>query len=105
MWSMRSATSSRSCTERWSGRRSPATVAVCHRPAIGGRRRSGSKGSVTGSVALVPLLPPRVAAVVVSVLFPEPGLVAGHQRQPADPLGALPEVQVRHEEPDRPAVL
>src|SRR3954465_16066657 len=57
------------------------------------------------SVALVALLEPGVAAVVVAVLLPEPGPVVRHQLEPGDPLGGLPEVQVRHQQPDRPAVL
>src|SRR3954471_1793410 len=57
------------------------------------------------SVALVPLFLPRVAAVVVAVALPEPGLVVVEQTQPGDPLGALPEVQVRHQQPGRAAVL
>src|SRR5215218_9646008 len=99
MCSIRSATSSRSCTDRASGRRTPATVAMCHLVAVGGRRRSGANGSVT----LVSLLAPGVAAVVVPVLLPEAGLIARQQRELVNPLGALPEVQVRHQQPDRPA--
>ena len=57
------------------------------------------------SVAPVPLLPPRVAVVVVAVALPEAGLVLQRQRQAADPLRALPEVQVRDEQPRRAAVL
>src|SRR5215213_8232825 len=98
MWSIRSWTSSRSFTERWIGRRTPATIAVRQAP-VGA---SGTPApSRPASVTLVPLLPPRVAAVVVAVLLPEPGLVPGHEGEPADPLGALPEIQVRHQQPDR----
>src|SRR4051794_5409631 len=103
MWSMRSAMSRRSSTERWIGRRTPATVAVRHPP----RGASGTPAPSTSacSVTLIPLLPPRVAQVVVAVLLPEAGLVAGHQRELGDPLRALPEVEVRDEQPDRAAVL
>ena len=38
-------------------------------------------------------------------MLPEPGLVAGHHDQPANPLRALPEVEVRHEQPGRSAML
>ena len=58
------------------------------------------------SVAPVALLPPRVAVVVVAVGLPEAGLVGARVSvQPAHPLGALPEVQVRDEQPRRAAVL
>ena len=42
---------------------------------------------------------------VVAVLLPEAGLVLVAQLEPAHPLGALPEVEVRHEQPRRAAVL
>src|SRR5215207_6479188 len=58
-----------------------------------------------GSVTLVALLAPRVAAVVVAELLPEPRLVAFEQREAAQPLRALPEVQVRDEQPRRPTML
>src|SRR6476661_9643108 len=98
---MRSWTSSRSSTERWIGRRTPETVAVRQPP----RGASGTPAPRTsaGSVTLVPLLSPGVAEIVVPVLLPEPGLVAGHEGQLAHPLRALPEVQVRHQQPDRAA--
>src|SRR4051794_22438611 len=102
---MRSWTSSRSSTDRWIGRRTPETVAVRQPPrgasATPGPRTAPSRGSVT----LVPLLTPGVAQVVVPVLLPEPGLVARHQCQPADPLRALPEVEVGHQQPDGATVL
>src|SRR3954467_2330392 len=101
---MRSWTSSRSSTERWIGRRTPETVAV-RQPPRGASGTPGPRMAPSGSVTLVPLLPPGVAEVVVPVLLPEAGLVARHQRQLADPLRALPEVEVRHQEPDGAAVL
>src|SRR3954447_5624898 len=58
-----------------------------------------------GSITLVTLLFPRVTAVVIAVLLPEPGLVVVEERQPGDPLGALPEVQVGYEQPYGAAVL
>ena len=57
------------------------------------------------SVARVPLLEPWVAVVVVAVALPEARLVVVAQLQPAHPLRALPEVEVRHEQPRRAAVL
>src|SRR5258708_7147272 len=54
-------------------------------------RRARDRGQ---SVALVTLLAPRVAVVVVAELFPEAMAVAGHQVQAGDPLSGLPEVQV-----------
>src|SRR3954454_1853423 len=103
MWSMRSAMSSRSSTERWIGRGTPATVAVRHPP----RGASGTPAPSTSAalVTLVPLLPPRVAQVVVAVLLPEARVVARHQRELADPLGALPEGEVRDDHPHGAAVL
>src|SRR5207253_4869283 len=53
----------------------------------------------------VALFAPGVAAHVVAVLLPETGTVAVHELEPAEPLGALPEVQVGHEQAQRPAVL
>src|SRR5262245_40127705 len=46
----------------------------------------------------VPLLLPRIGVVVVPVLLPEPRLVLGGELQPPEPLGALPEVALGHEE-------
>src|SRR3712207_9214887 len=66
--------------------------------------RSGSPGPwrAASSVAAVPLLEPWVPAIVVAERLPEPRLVEPGQREPAEPLGALPEVQVGHQQPDRP---
>src|SRR3954453_21440768 len=101
-WSIRSCTSSRSSTERWIGRRTPETVAVRQPP----RGASGTPAPRTsGLVTLVPLLAPGVTEVVVAVLLPEPGLVAGEERQLAHPLRVLPEVEVRHQQRARAAVL
>src|SRR3954451_20217451 len=96
------------------GRRTRATVAVRHAPVGAAVPPSGEDGWVMtpsrggrgpSSVTLVPLLLPRVAAVVVAVLLPEAGLVPLHHRDPADPLGALAEVEGGHQPPHRPAVL
>src|SRR5207248_9234057 len=69
------------------------------------RRGARRPGRAARSVARVPLLSPRVAVVVVAVGLPEAGLVLLAQLEPAHPFGALPEVEVRDEEPRRPAVL
>jgi hypothetical protein len=57
------------------------------------------------SVARVPLLSPWIAVDVVAVGLPEPGLVVIHQPQTPHPLRALPEIQVRNEEPSGASVL
>ena len=62
---------------------------------------SATRARRATSVAPVPLLPPRIAVVVVAVALPEAGLVIVAQCQPAHPLRALPEVEVRHEQPCR----
>src|SRR5690349_1525231 len=53
----------------------------------------------------VALFLPVVGFVVVAVALPETGLVDGEQLEPAQPLGALPEVARRDDEPQRPPVL
>src|SRR5947209_15211801 len=57
------------------------------------------------SVAPVALLTPRVSAVVVAEALPEAGLVTLADLEPAHPFRALPEVQVRDEQPCGTAVL
>src|SRR4051794_35013580 len=79
-------------TDRSVGCSTARTTAVRHPP-------DGAR-----SVTLVPLLEPRVAEVVVAVALPEPLLVVLHERQPGDPLRALPEVEPRDEQPHRAAV-
>src|SRR5215218_464614 len=104
MWSMRSATSSRSRTPCGTGWSIATTRAVRH-PPRGATGPPAPSGAGSGSVTLVALLAPWVTAVVVAVLLPEPPAVPRTQRDPADPLGALPEVEVRHEQPDGASVL
>src|ERR1700760_503049 len=75
---------------------------------IAARRRSfGSSRSFAGvvSVPVEPLLEPGVAALVIAVHLPEPGLVVIEQRDLRDPFGRLPEVQVRDDHPHRTPVL
>src|SRR4051812_41022473 len=75
-------------------RRISSTSARCHGPV-------GTGASVTG----VALLEPWIAAVVVAVLLPEPGLVVVEQGQLGDPLGGLPEVQVGDQQAGGTAVV
>src|SRR4051812_10590837 len=56
-------------------------------------------------VAPVPLFLPRVAEQVIAVGLPEPRLVLVLQLEPAHPLRALPEIEMRHEQPSGSAVL
>src|SRR3954470_17839009 len=57
------------------------------------------------SVALITLFKPGVSAVVVSERLPEARLIGFHEVQPAHPLRALPEIQVRDEQAGGAAVL
>src|SRR5262249_60356889 len=59
----------------------------------------GEAAASAALVAPIPLFLPRITAVVVAVGLPEPGLVVVEELQPANPLGALPEVEVRDEQP------
>src|SRR6476659_6271623 len=97
-----------SAARRRAGRR-------CVRASRAGRARCSerrpSRGSTqrreraATSVARVPLFFPRVTVVLVAVALPEARLVLGPQLDAADPLRALPEVEVRNEQPRGPAVL
>src|SRR3989454_499998 len=55
--------------------------------------------------APIPLFLPGIASHVVAVLLPEAGHVLIDQREAPYPLRALPEIQVRHQQPGGPAVL
>src|SRR5262245_46411882 len=89
---------------RRSGHPTRAPRARCSSSALS-RRRASPLARSASSVASVPLLFPRVAVHVVAVGLPEAGLVVVAQLEPAHPLGALPEVEVRNEQPRGPAVL
>src|SRR6185312_17061920 len=80
-------------------RRGPAGAPVAFRPGSRAPRRCAR------SVVAVSLLAPWVSVVVVAEGLPEAGFVLLEQRQSTQPLGALPEVEVRHEQPGGPAVL
>src|SRR5207237_10699112 len=71
----------------------------------GSRRRRRRPPRSARSVAPVALFPPRISVVVVPVCLPEAGLIARLEAQPANPLPALPEVEVGNEHPRRAAVL
>src|SRR5215207_8968416 len=71
------------------------------RPSSTSRPEPGARSRIT----LVALLEPWIAAVVVAVALPEPLHVVVEQLDPGDPLGRLPEVQVRHQHAHGAAVL
>src|SRR5262245_45789551 len=56
-------------------------------------------------VTVVPLFAPRIAVAVVTIHLPESRLVVVHEAQAPDPLGGLPEIEMRHQEARGPAVL
>src|SRR5207247_3942024 len=56
-------------------------------------------------VAAVALLFPRIAPDVIAVRLPEPGTIAIDDAQRPEPLRALPEIEMRHDEPRRTAVI
>src|SRR6266849_6696364 len=56
-------------------------------------------------VSPVPLFAPWVPVIVVAVHLPETGLILVHQSKAADPLRALPEVEMRDEHARRAAML
>src|SRR5947209_207181 len=53
----------------------------------------------------IALLFPGIAVVVIPAHLPVPRLVLGAEADPSEPLGALPEVEVRHQGPHRRAML
>src|SRR5262249_444978 len=69
------------------------------------RRSTRARSPVARSVSLVALFQPWITVIVVAVAFPEPGFVVAGERQPSNPLRALPEIQMWNEEPCRPTVL
>src|SRR4051794_30889166 len=68
-------------------------------------RTVAARQATMRSIPLVALLTPGVPAVVVSERLPEARLVVVEHLDPAHPLRALPEVQVRYQQARRPAVL
>src|ERR687897_1552084 len=73
-------------------------------PSRGPSRRRWPPASAPPSVTPVALLTPWVAVVVVADALPEAGLVLVAEPQAPHPLGALPEIQVRDQQPRRTAV-
>src|SRR5215475_771810 len=51
------------------------------------------------------LLPPGITVVVVAELLPEARLVVAQEGDAPYPLGALPEIEMRNQEPSRTSVL
>src|SRR5262245_34043407 len=72
---------------------------------ITSRTVAGRQPTLRRSVAPVTLLTPGIAVVVVAERLPEAGLVGLGDLELGHPLRALPEVQVRDEQPRRAAVL
>src|SRR5207245_4878896 len=100
------------CTPR---RKQRAPVGPLPTPASTGRAPSGSIVSTRGFFfkslivdalsSRIPLLFPRVAVGVVTVALPESQAVLVQQEEPEHPLHALPTIEMRHNEPQRAAML
>src|SRR6478672_12343358 len=73
----------------------------------GGPRGSAARAASHSGMIRTPvaLLMPGIAPHVVSVLLPEARVVLLQQLKPADPLRALPEIEMGHQQTHRPAVL
>src|SRR5262245_59576756 len=80
------------------------TVATCQLSRLPGDASTSARSAV-GSVTRVALLAPGVAVLVVAVAFPEPRGVLVTDLDTVDPLGTLPEVEMRDQEPCRSTVL
>ncbi len=73
--------------------------------ALGPRPPGSQFGAVAGFLLVgVALLAPGVAEVVVAAFLPEAAAVRGHVLDAADPLGALPGVELRDDQSHREAV-
>src|SRR6476619_8260233 len=59
----------------------------------------------TASVTGEALLAPGIAVDVIAAELPEAGLVSFRELQAAHPFRRLPEIEMRHEEPRRPAMV
>src|SRR4051812_9236478 len=79
-----------------------ATVASCHAPTGG---TTTVRRSLMRSIALIALLEPGIATVVIPAHLPEAGFIVVQQRDDGAELGALPEVEVWDEPPCRTAVV
>src|ERR1700675_3792387 len=76
-----------------------AMVASCQR-SLGSPAREGGV-SVTGEA----LLAPRVAIDVIAAQLPEARLLLPRKLQAAHPFRRLPEIEMRHQQPGRPAMV
>src|ERR1044071_383057 len=102
---------------RWTARnhaRQRLRSAAAMPPPRGTRRVAAGAGSGAGREAAIDesiagsgiaLFLPRIGVVVVAADLPVARLVIADEPHAGDPLGALPEVQVRHQAADRRAVL
>ena len=83
--------------------RSVVAVAVSGRTSVTVATRQTRRSA--GSVTPISLLTPRITVVVVAGALPEALLILAQQLDFPHPLRALPQVQVRYEQPGWPAVL
>src|SRR5436190_69559 len=56
------------------------------------------------SLIVVALLAPGIAVIVIAAHFPEARLVEGGELDALDPLGTLPEIELRKNDAERPAM-
>src|SRR5262249_6548527 len=67
--------------------------------------RQARRGADAASVSGITLFAPGIAIEVVAERFPEARRILGHEIQPAHPFRAFPEIEMRHEQPRRTAML
>src|SRR4029077_4717603 len=67
-------------------------------------RCQASRREGTASITVIALLLPRIAVDVIAERLPEARLICVHETNPLHPLGAFPEIKMRHEQPGRTAV-
>src|SRR5215207_2753162 len=92
---------------RWPGQAGTSRISVVADGVsrITSRTVAGRQPTMRRSVAPVALLTPGIAVVVVAERLPEARLVGLDDLELGHPLGALPEVQVRDEQPCGATVL
>jgi len=99
--------------KRW--QKLPARCCVARRHAIRGRscqkynhledvNRSSDWPKAAPSIVEITLFEPGIGAVVIAVNLPVPRRVLGRELDPLQPLRAFPEVEMRDDEANRPAV-
>src|SRR5262249_40898013 len=97
-----SPSSSRRCSRSFSPADAAASDLAIAQPA----RRLGTHLLHGASLLVgVALLGPRVGVYVVAVLLPESGWIDVEELEGAEPLRALPEVELGQDQPERPAVV